>query len=146
MAVYTLNPLLDSRWEDFAETHPRASIFHTPGWLEALRRTYGYEPIVYTTSAPGTPLANGIVFCRVRSWLTGDRMVSLPFTDHCEPLVEGPEERIVLGLHDLLRVKALRQDSCQRAFADANRTFYCDVTGEFEKLGHGRRESEYMAS
>ena len=92
MAVYTLNPLHDSRWEDFAETHPRSSIFHTPGWLEALRRTYGYEPIVYTTSAPGTPLVNGIVFCRISSWLTGDRMVSLPFTDHCEPLLEGPQE------------------------------------------------------
>ncbi len=92
MAVYTLNPLHDSRWADFAERHPRASIFHTPGWLEVLRLTYGYEPIVYTTSAPGTPLVNGIVFCRVSSWLTGDRMVSLPFTDHCEPLVEGPED------------------------------------------------------
>lgn len=98
MAVYTLNPLLDSRWADFAERHPRGSIFHTPGWLEALRRTYGYEPIVYTTSAPGMPLVNGIVFCRVSSWLTGDRMVSLPFTDHCEPLVEGPEEgKEILG-------------------------------------------------
>ena len=92
MAVYTLSPLLDPRWGDFAERHPRGSIFHTPGWLEVLRRTYGYEPIVYTTSAPEKPLANGIVFCRVSSWLTGDRMVSLPFTDHCEPLVEGPEE------------------------------------------------------
>jgi CelD/BcsL family acetyltransferase involved in cellulose biosynthesis len=92
LAVYTLNPLLDPRWGDFADRHPRGSIFHTRGWLEVLRRTYGYEPIVYTTSAPGTPLENGIVFCRISSWLTGDRMVSLPFTDHCEPLVEGPEE------------------------------------------------------
>lgn len=70
----------------------RASIFHTRGWLEALHRTYGYEPVVYTTSAPGMPLANGIPLCRINSWLTGDRIVSLPFTDHCEPLVEGPEE------------------------------------------------------
>jgi len=92
LAVYTLNPLHDSRWPDFLERHPRASIFHTPGWLEALRHTYGYEPIVYTTSAPGTPLANGIVFCRISSWLTGRRMVSLPFADHCEPLVESPEQ------------------------------------------------------
>ena len=98
MAVYTLNPLLDSRWGDFVERHPRGSIFHTPGWLEVLRRSYGYEPIVYTTSAPGTPLVNGIVFCRISSWLTGDRMVSLPFTDHCEPLVEDPEEvKEILG-------------------------------------------------
>jgi CelD/BcsL family acetyltransferase involved in cellulose biosynthesis len=92
LSVYTLNPLNDSRWTDFVEGHPRASIFHTPGWLEALHRTYGYEPVVYTTSAPAVPITNGIVFCRVNSWLTGDRMVSLPFADHCEPLVESPGE------------------------------------------------------
>lgn len=35
---------------------------------------------------------NGIVFCRVSSWLTGRRVVSLPFSDHCEPLVDRSEE------------------------------------------------------
>lgn len=92
MAVYTLNPLHDSRWNDFIESHPRGSIFHTSGWLEALHRTYGYEPVVYTTCPPGELLRNGIPLCRIRSWLTGDRIVSLPFTDHCEPLVDSFEE------------------------------------------------------
>jgi CelD/BcsL family acetyltransferase involved in cellulose biosynthesis len=32
-------------------------------------------------------LENGIIFCRVTSCLTGDRLVSLPFSDHCNPLV-----------------------------------------------------------
>lgn len=40
-------------------------------------------------------MTNGIVFCRVSSWLTGRRIVSLPFSDHCEPLVDRSEE---LGL------------------------------------------------
>jgi len=92
MSVYTLNPLQDPRWTAFVSVHPRTSIFHTPGWLEALHRTYGYAPVVYTTSAPGSPLTNGIVFCRIRSWLTGRRLVSLPFAEHCEPLVENPWE------------------------------------------------------
>lgn len=78
----------DPRWEAFAEHHPRASVFHTSAWLEALRRTYGYEPIALTTSAPSSDLTNGVVFCQVRSWLTGNRLVSLPFSDHCEPLLE----------------------------------------------------------
>jgi len=90
--VYTFNPLEDPRWAEFVQRHPRASVFHTTGWLEALRRTYGYEPIVYTTSPPGAMLTNGIVFCRVSSWLTGRRMVSLPFADHCEPLVDSREQ------------------------------------------------------
>jgi hypothetical protein len=40
--------------------------------------------------APGESLQNGIVFCRVESWITGRRLVSLPFSDHCEPLVDDP--------------------------------------------------------
>jgi Acetyltransferase (GNAT) domain len=32
------------------------------------------------------------VFCRVESWLTGRRLVSLPFSDHCEPLVDTEQD------------------------------------------------------
>src|SRR6266849_5551657 len=93
VAVYTLDPLQDPRWAEFVKSQLRASIFHTPGWLEAIRRTYGYQTVAYTTSPPTASLANGVVLCRVNSWLTGRRMVSLPFADHCEPLVERPEDR-----------------------------------------------------
>jgi len=75
----------------FLQGHPHASIFHTSGWLEALRRTYGYEPVAFTHSAPGSDLRDAIVLCRIRSWLTGCRMVSLPFSDHCQPLLDGEE-------------------------------------------------------
>ncbi|HEX2710856.1 MAG TPA: hypothetical protein VHM88_01345, partial [Candidatus Acidoferrales bacterium] len=90
--VYRVDPLKDPRWEVFLQQHSQASVFHTPGWLEALRRTYGYKSVVYTTSPPGTELTNGVAFCRVSSWLTGHRLVSLPFSDHCEPLVSRAEE------------------------------------------------------
>src|SRR5712691_7118001 len=92
MTIYALDPLQDPRWPEFVRRHPNASVFHTPGWLRALQRTYHYEPIAFTTCAPNEELRNGLVFCAVRSWLTGSRLVSLPFSDHCEPLVEGPEE------------------------------------------------------
>jgi hypothetical protein len=90
--VHTFNPLEDDRWPEFVSRHPNASIFHTQAWLRALKVTYRYEPIAFTTSAPETDLRNAIVLCKVRSWLTGHRLVSLPFSDHCEPLVENPDE------------------------------------------------------
>ena len=74
------------------ERHPRASIFHSSAWLQALSRTYGYQPVAYTTSPTGQALENGMVFCQVKSWLTGRRLVSLPFSDHCEPLVDTPAD------------------------------------------------------
>ena len=88
--LFVLDPLADPRWIDFLERHPRASVFHSRGWLEALRRTYGYEPIVLTTTERG-PLANGLALCRVRSWMSR-RLVSLPFSDHCDPLVDRPDD------------------------------------------------------
>jgi CelD/BcsL family acetyltransferase involved in cellulose biosynthesis len=91
VSVYKLNPLQDPRWQGFVDRHPHVSVFHTTCWLEALHRTYGYEPVVYTTTSPGKELLNGIVFCRIRSWVSGSRLVSLPFSDHCEPLV-NPQE------------------------------------------------------
>jgi CelD/BcsL family acetyltransferase involved in cellulose biosynthesis len=84
-----VDPLRDSRWEGFLRGHPRSSVFHTSAWLEALRRTFGYEPTAFTTSAPDADLQNGAVFCHIDSWLTGRRLVSLPFSDHCDPLVDS---------------------------------------------------------
>jgi hypothetical protein len=89
MTVYKIDPIKDLRWTEFLRTHPDASVFHTSGWLEALKRTYGYEPVVFTTSPPETELENGIPFCRISTWFTGRRLVSLPFSDHCAPLVRN---------------------------------------------------------
>jgi len=102
------------------EGHPRASIFHTRGWLEALHRTYGYEPIAYTTSRPAATLTNAIVFCRICSWLTGRRLVSLPFADHCEPLMEDREsfDQICCSLQRVLDAEKLRYIEIRPRSAD----------------------------
>lgn len=92
MRIYQVDPTRDGRWPELVERHPKASVFHTVGWLKALRRTYGYEPIAFTTSSPSSELQNGLLFCRIESWLTGHRLVSLPFSDHCEPLCDSREE------------------------------------------------------
>jgi len=87
MNLYTLDPMLDGRWDELVASHPRASVFHQKGWLKALARSYGYRPLVLTSTAPGERLADGIVFCEIKSWITGSRLVSLPFADHAEPLL-----------------------------------------------------------
>src|SRR5579871_4482804 len=105
--VYEIDPLTDPRWVEFVETHPNASVFHSRNWLSALRDTYGYAPAALCTSEPGKPITNAVVFCRVTSWLTGKRIVSLPFSDHCEPLVSKPSDlkAILHHLQDEARTK-----------------------------------------
>ena len=102
--VWAIDPLHDPRWPEFVRRHPNGSVFHTCGWLESLRTTYGYEPVAFTTSVPTENLTNAVLFCAVRSWLTGSRLVSLPFSDHCEPLLEDASQFDKLRAH----VEALR--------------------------------------
>jgi hypothetical protein len=92
MAIHQIDPTVDKRWSYFIERHSKASVFHTVGWLQALRRTYGYDPVVFTTSPPTGELKNGLVCCYVKSRITGQRLVSLPFSDHCELLFDSYEE------------------------------------------------------
>src|SRR5262249_16609597 len=103
------DPTQDVRWPEFVGRHRRASVFHTREWLKALQMTYGYSPVVFTTSSPDCDLADGIVCCEIDSWVTGRRLVSLPFSDHCKPLCKSP-----LGLEFLLA--HLQQESKRKAW------------------------------
>ena len=126
MEVYRLDPLSDPRWTEFVHKSPRASVFHTRDWLYSIHRTYGYEAVVFTTSRPAEELRNGLAFCRIRSWLTGNRMVSLPFSDHCDPLVDSTEE-----LDLLLNYLRADLESRGQRYLEIR-----PVNGRFEKMGH----------
>ena len=97
--VQEIDPVRDRRWDEFVKTHPRASVFHSPNWLRALQAAYGCEPRALCTVLPGGSLTGGLVFCRISSWLTGRRLVSLPFSDHCEPLVGDSEALLAILQH-----------------------------------------------
>lgn len=103
--VYEVDPVRDPRWHKLVERHPQSSIFHHVGWLNALRLTYGYEPVVFTTSSPTSDLDDGMLFCRIRSWITGNRLVSLPFSDHCAPLCQ-PGKKFDSLISELRTVRA----------------------------------------
>ena len=105
--ILELDPSSDARWLSFVSRHARATVFHSLPWLEALRQTYGYRSIAFGRVSRSGELLGGVLFCEIRSWMTGNRLVSLPFSDHCEPLVESPAE-----LHRILAhagVRGLRQ-------------------------------------
>jgi hypothetical protein len=89
--AYRIDPLTDPRWLSYLRTNDSSSVFHAPQWLGALKLTYAYEPFVLTSSASEESLEDGLVFCKVKSWLTGSRLVSLPFSDHCQPLITCQE-------------------------------------------------------
>ncbi|HWP84398.1 MAG TPA: GNAT family N-acetyltransferase [Terriglobia bacterium] len=132
-AIHSLNPLEDSRWDSLLERHPQASVFHSRPWLEALRRCYGYTPIALTPSPPGMPLKAALLACVVDSWLTGRRLVSLPFSDHCDPLLERPEQLAVFSafLEKRLREEQWRYIELRPANPLAGPSPLCQAVGSY---------------
>ena len=86
-ASLELDPVADPRWMALVEGSREAAVFHHPGWLTLLRATYGYG--ITACAVPGADgrLAGGLPIAEVSSRLTGRRLVALPFSDLCPPLL-----------------------------------------------------------
>jgi CelD/BcsL family acetyltransferase involved in cellulose biosynthesis len=91
--IEVLDPVVSSRWKEFIKHSPRATIFHHPGWIRALATTYRYKPLGVVAIDDANITSGGIPFLDVASPLTGRRLVSLPFTDHCNPLYRDDEAK-----------------------------------------------------
>jgi CelD/BcsL family acetyltransferase involved in cellulose biosynthesis len=77
-----LDPIADPAWLEFIGSSPNAEIFHHPGWLQLLRSQYGYEiEACCVEGAEG--IEAGMPIAQIRSRLTGNRLVSVPFSDAC---------------------------------------------------------------
>jgi len=83
-------------------------------------------------------LKNGLVFCLVESWITGRRLVSLPFSDHCELLVDNAAEEQVLvsALEQRLHQEKLRyvELRAERPFAGSNGVYVWTQSFCFHQL------------
>src|SRR5262245_24322947 len=104
-----VDPLSYSDWNDRLLTTQHASIFHTTHWLRVLHEAYGYRPY-YFACFTAQHLTALLPFMEVKSWVTGVRGVSLPFSDYCEPIVATPTAPEILA--PVLRVARQRQWQC----------------------------------
>jgi CelD/BcsL family acetyltransferase involved in cellulose biosynthesis len=94
--VVRVDPRIDPLWCRLVHQAP-SSVFHSPGWMQVLSDTYGWEPNAYILlDESGKPKA-GLPFCRI-SDLLGERIVALPFSDYCDPLVDDLNSwRLLIG-------------------------------------------------
>lgn len=83
------NPVRISSTNPFSYRE-NCGVFRGAAWAKVLERTHGFAPF-YFTAAEGNRLLAVLSVMEVKSWLTGIRGVSLPFTDHCEPFASSKE-------------------------------------------------------
>jgi hypothetical protein len=81
-----VDPLTHPGWDDLVAGHPDATVFHTAAWARVLSTTYRYQPTYFASMEKNHFIAL-LPLMEIRSWLTGTRGVSLPFTDECLPIL-----------------------------------------------------------
>jgi hypothetical protein len=83
--VVVMDKNQDSSVKSFLSTCESATVYHTPEWRDALVSTYNYEPF-YLGYLEGADLRGLMPLMYVKSWITGRRLVSLPFANTCGPV------------------------------------------------------------
>jgi CelD/BcsL family acetyltransferase involved in cellulose biosynthesis len=93
------------------QSHGMGSLFGSRSWIEALSATYGVQVQASILQRGGSTTA-AILFCEIDD-LRGRRVISLPFSDYVDPLVDDEEDwnRLVAPLLDKgvpVRFRSLR--------------------------------------
>jgi len=92
MRLTTIDVFKARKWDEFVANHPQGTAFHLSNWARVLQRTYRYIPYYLVLEDSDKRIKAGCPFFVIKSWLTGNRLVCLPFTDVCYPLVTSDED------------------------------------------------------
>ena len=94
--------------------HRFTSVFSSEPWIEALKATYGFN-VKASTRVQGDGTRAAIFYCEI-SDIRGERVVSLPFSDYCDAVVESEEQwqeliAPIIGLQVPIRFRTVFNDA-----------------------------------
>ena len=85
--IKIIDPLEINNWDELILDFKDYSFFHSAAWSKVISETYNYKRSYFTIMENGAIKA-GIPLMVVKSFITGKRAISLPFSDYCEPLIK----------------------------------------------------------
>lgn len=122
------NLILDSDnnkqiWDKFVKEHPDGWLYHFSEWKELIELSFPHikGEIFVIINDESKDIQAALPLYVVKSWLTGKRMVSIPFATICEPLYSNDDD-----LNNLL-TKVIEQAKKQHALRIEIRTFNHDL-------------------
>lgn len=113
--IQLIDPVNDPRWDSFVEDHPFGWICHLSKWKQALEKSFrhmkGYYYAIVDES--GKDICAALPVYTVKSWITGNRIVSIPFASLCDPLISKNED-----LNNLLKSAISLSEEIKSSFIE----------------------------
>jgi hypothetical protein len=94
--IEIINPIKYPNWDDLLLTSDQAIFFHTSAWARVLCESYNYKPLYFITK-DNDRLSSLIPIMEIKSFLTGKRGISLPFTDYCTPIGSSEDQLNIIS-------------------------------------------------
>jgi lipid II:glycine glycyltransferase (peptidoglycan interpeptide bridge formation enzyme) len=121
LKIQRIDPTTDNRWDSFVAEQKQSTIYHSSAWARVIKNTYGYSPHYYVLEDNTGQFRAAIPFYLIRSRLTGNRLVSLPFSDYCWPL--GDEKADIDSILDSVKKEI-----------DAGVASYLEIRGWYDNI------------
>lgn len=106
LRVWTLGSADTARWDAFVMSCPDATFFHQAGWKNVIENVFGHETY-YLLAESSSGIEGVLPLGRVKSWLFGDALISVPFgvyggvaalNANARALLEDEAERLAVSL------------------------------------------------
>ncbi|MFZ3105722.1 MAG: GNAT family N-acetyltransferase [Smithella sp.] len=108
--IKIIDPCSDPRWDKFVKNHPFGWIVHLSGWKKVIEQTFphikGHHLALIDTET--NEIKAGLPIYEIRSWLTGKRLVSIPFATISDILTSNVEQSSLLINEAIRLLKQLK--------------------------------------
>ncbi len=96
-------------WDAFVSSHPEATPFHLSSWIRTLRDTYRFEPKLLVCTDDSKKITGLLPYFIVKNFLSGPRIISMPFSDYSYPLTCGAvvEKRLLKRIKEVAGIKSI---------------------------------------
>ncbi len=93
LEVRTLEQAEAGGWDAMVAAHPMGSVFQHTAYSRMLLATFKHiEPYYLSLVDAEGAIRGGLSIHLVKSWLTHNRLVALPFAFYSDPMVDSPEQ------------------------------------------------------
>ena len=122
-SVQWLSPDREAEWDEFVGRHELGLVYNLSSWKRTLESAFPHISGRFLALRENTSgqIVAGLPVYRVRSWLLGNRIVSVPFASFCNPLVSDDSQLNLLLPEVVEEYQRNRSDRLEIRMTEATR-------------------------
>ena len=123
ITVEWLSPGGEADWDAFVHTHELGLVYDLSAWKKMLEEAFPHirGRFLVLRENPSGKIVAGMPVYRVRSWLLGNRIVSVPFASFCNPLVSSESQLDLLLPEVMEEYRRNKSDRLEIRMTEATR-------------------------